>query len=214
MVPHSLALPSPIAPSIPAHSSHHLQLNPSSLCPPCRAEEHIFRWHSTNTPPPSTIEHPLIQHVASLANRASLRDTASYGAGLRKFHLFCNIFSIPESARLPASFELLHSFVLWAPVSSGVACKYLSAVRAWHIAQGWPPPLNDSNHERINWSLRGLENLHGRKCKLLRPPITLTMLTALKATLALSDPFDACIWAMASCAFFGMMRFGEVSCKS
>ncbi|KAG2051500.1 hypothetical protein BDR06DRAFT_889764, partial [Suillus hirtellus] len=91
---------------------------------------------------------------------------------------------------------------------------YLSAVRAWHIAQGWPPPLNNSNHEHINWSLRGLENLHGRKHKLLRPPITLTMLMALKATLTLSDPFNACIWAMASCAFFRMMRFGEVSCKS
>ncbi|KAG1865647.1 hypothetical protein C8R48DRAFT_705530 [Suillus tomentosus] len=40
------------------------------------------------------------------------------------------------------------------------------------------------------------------------------MLTALKATLVLSDPFDACVWAMAACAFFGMMRFGEVSVAS
>ena len=37
------------------------------------------------------------------------------------------------------------------------------------------------------------------------------MLRALKATLALSDPFDACVWAMAACAFWGMMHFGEVS---
>ncbi|KAG1857240.1 hypothetical protein C8R48DRAFT_607546, partial [Suillus tomentosus] len=28
------------------------------------------------------------------------------------------------------------------------------------------------------------------------------------------QPFDACIWAISSCAFFGMMRFGEVSVKS
>jgi hypothetical protein len=27
--------------------------------------------------------------------------------------------------------------------------------------------------------------------------------------LNLSEPFDACIWAMAACAFFGMMRFDE-----
>lgn len=40
------------------------------------------------------------------------------------------------------------------------------------------------------------------------------MLVALKATLDLSDPFDACIWAMSSCAFYGMMRFGEVSVAS
>src|ERR1700733_13184441 len=37
------------------------------------------------------------------------------------------------------------------------------------------------------------------------------MLRALKATLNLSEPFDACVWAMASCAFFGMMHFGKVS---
>jgi len=169
-----------------------------------------------------------------MASRASLRDTSGYGAGLRKFHLFCDIFSIPESERLPASFELLHSFALWAvtdpepfnsilpandhipfePVSVSVARKYLSAVRAWHIAQGWAPPLSDAHHQRINWSLRGLENLHSSRHRPVRPPITLQMLSALKSTLVLSDPFDACIWAMASCAFFGMMRFGEVSVPS
>jgi len=40
------------------------------------------------------------------------------------------------------------------------------------------------------------------------------MLTALKATLMLSEPFDACIWAIATCAFWGMMRFGEATVKS
>ena len=30
-------------------------------------------------------------------------------------------------------------------------------------------------------------------------------------TLALSDPFDACVWAMAACAFWGMMCLSEVS---
>jgi hypothetical protein len=40
------------------------------------------------------------------------------------------------------------------------------------------------------------------------------MLVALKATLIVSQPFDACVWAMAACAFWGMMRFGEVSVTS
>ncbi|KAG1759289.1 hypothetical protein EDD22DRAFT_826635 [Suillus occidentalis] len=223
-------------------SNHHfsspsiLSANPSSLRPHCRASERLFQWRGVNSPPSSTIDNPIIRHIAELANRASLRDTASYGAGLRKFHIFCDVFSIPEHDRLPASFELLHSFALWAvtdpdpndpllsaengsavtfePVSVGVARKYLAAVRAWHIAQGWPPPLSDSHHDRINWSLRGLENLNGGRRKPLRPPISLAMLAALKATLILSEPFDACIWAMASCAFFGMMRFGEISVAS
>ncbi|PSR81678.1 hypothetical protein PHLCEN_2v6297 [Hermanssonia centrifuga] len=176
---------------------------------------------------------PIIERLASLASQASLADTASYGAGLRKFHLFCDIFSVPETDRLPASFPVLHSFAIWAaadpdindptlagdtpfePVSVTTVRKYLAALRAWHIAQGWPAPLTSADSDRINWSLRGLEQMQqGRRTKPPRPPITLTMLAALKRTLVLSDPFDACIWAIACCSFWGMMRFGETSVKS
>jgi hypothetical protein len=94
----------------------------------------------------------VIAHLAALASRASLQDTQSYGSALRKFHLFCDIFTIPESDRLPASFELLHSFALWAasdpedidpviaaetafePVSVKTVRKYLSGIAAWHQA--------------------------------------------------------------------------------
>jgi hypothetical protein len=89
-----------------------------------------------------------------LASQASLRDASGYGSGLQKFHLFCDIFSIPENAQLLASFELLYSFAIWAvtdpkelspsltvdcpfePVSIDTIGKYMSRVRAWHIAQG------------------------------------------------------------------------------
>ena len=40
------------------------------------------------------------------------------------------------------------------------------------------------------------------------------MLQSLCTSLNLNDPFKACIWAMATCAFWGMMHFGEVSVKS
>jgi len=40
------------------------------------------------------------------------------------------------------------------------------------------------------------------------------MLQALQSTLKLNDPFEACVWAMAACAFWGMMHFGEVSVPS
>ncbi|KIM82073.1 hypothetical protein PILCRDRAFT_8313, partial [Piloderma croceum F 1598] len=100
------------------------------------------------------------------------------------------------------------------PVSIGVVRKYLSAIRAWHVAQGWPSPLSSNDHDRINWSLQGLENIHGSRKRPVHPPITVNMLWALWATLNLGDPFEACIWAMATCAFWGMMRFGEVSVTS
>ncbi|KAF8519434.1 hypothetical protein JB92DRAFT_3112397 [Gautieria morchelliformis] len=40
------------------------------------------------------------------------------------------------------------------------------------------------------------------------------MLRALKATLDINAPFEACIWAMTPCAFWGMIRFGEVAVAS
>ncbi|KAI0073629.1 hypothetical protein K474DRAFT_1580154, partial [Panus rudis PR-1116 ss-1] len=148
---------------------------------------------------------------------ASLADgtTSSYGAGLRKFHLFCDIFQVPETARLPASFAVLKSFVLWAaadpepddplrigditfePIAPNTIRKYLAAVRAWHIVQGWPPPLSESDIGIIEFSLRGLERLQGGK------PI-----------LRLSEPFDAAVWAAAACGMWGMMRFGETTVSS
>ncbi|KIJ57151.1 hypothetical protein M422DRAFT_150123 [Sphaerobolus stellatus SS14] len=138
-----------------------------------------------------------------------------------------------ESDRLPASFKILHSFALWAAadpefilvealegvrlelISVTAVRKYLSAVQAWHFMQGWPAPLSDEDLKCINFLLRGLENIQaGRQLMPPRPPITLRMLTALRLTLRIGRPFDACIWAMALSAFWGMMRFGEVSVKS
>lgn len=48
----------------------------------------------------------------------------------------------------------------------------------------------------------------------MRPPITLHMLATLKQQLDLRRSWDACVWAAACCAFWGLMRFGEVAVKS
>ncbi len=114
-----------------------LPLLPSSLRPPVPADQRIFAWRGVNTPPSTTLSHPLLEHLAREASHASLRagTQSSYGSGLRKFHVFCDAFSIPESARLLASFELLHSFCLWAvadPTTSDV-----SLAGDGHWQQAW-----------------------------------------------------------------------------
>lgn len=210
-----------------------LEMSASALRPDCPADRRIFLWRGTRTPPAATIEHPLIERLFTMASLFSLRDATGYGAGVRKFHVFCDVFSIPEENRLPASFAVLHSFALWAaadpdiedldlisdmpfePVAVSTVFKYLSGVRAWHFAQGWPDPLTADERTRIGFSLRGLENKQqGKRKRPPRPPVTLPMLASLKSTLDLDKPFDACLWAMSSCAFWGMMRFGEVSVPS
>ncbi|EKM74593.1 hypothetical protein AGABI1DRAFT_95523 [Agaricus bisporus var. burnettii JB137-S8] len=205
-----------------------LELRPSPLQPNCPAKQRLFLWTGINTPPPSIINDPVLLFLANAASQALLANAASYGAGLCKYHI-CDIFSIPESACLPAPFHVLHSFALWAAsdpesldpdlaslrhfelVGVSTVRKYLSAIRAWHIAQGWPEPLNPLENNRIDWSLRGLGRIVPARKRPLRPPITIHMLRTIRAALILSDPFDACIWAMATCAFRGLMRFGEVS---
>lgn len=232
MVAPAFASQNPLDPqSLSVSPAGYLQLRPSPFRPNCRAEDRIFLWRGINTPARCTIDSPVIRYLADVASKASLRDTGSYGSGIRKFHIFCDVFSIPEAERLPASFELLHSFAIWAvsdpslladnfdstistqfePVSVTAIRKYLAAVRAWHIAQGWPAPLSDNNYNRINWSLRGLKNIQGARRRPIRPPITLAMMRAIKATLDLTKPFDACVWAICACAYWGMMRLGEVT---
>lgn len=233
--PPSFYLTAPTLPGAPANVIYAapLQLQPSSLRPNCAADQRIFLWRGVNTPPPATLDVPVLQRLAAIASENSLRDAGSYGSGLRKFHIFCDIFHVPEADRLAARYNLLHSFALWAaadpqpedvslvaptsyePVARVTVKKYLAAIRAWHIAQGWPPPLSPEDAQRIQFSLRGLANIQaGRRTKPPRPPVTLHQLATLKSDLDLSSPFDACIWAMACCAFWGVMRFGEVSVTS
>jgi hypothetical protein len=209
-----------------------LTLHESPLRPACPASQRLLKWVGVNTPPPQALPHPLFNYLLQLGSAASLSDPSSYGSALRKFHLFCDIFSIPERLRLPASFDLLHSFALWAvaipdpsvpvfadgtvfePVSVRTARSYLAGVRAWHIAQGWPAPLRQEELDRINFSLRGLERAQQTRSRPPRPPITINMLLALRLSLNHHDSFDCCVWAVATCAFFGLMRLGEVTVHS
>ena len=184
------------------------------LRPRCRAKEQIFQWKGINKPPSSTINNPVIRWIAFKALQALLKDTKGPSAAIKKYHTFCDIFSIAEVRRLPASFEMLHSFALWAvtdptqdigltveaseslrfkPVSVLTAKKYLSGIRAWHIVQGWPEPLSEGEHKKIDWSLWGLQNVFGSRSQPIRPPVTIPMLRALKLSLDLNDTFDACV---------------------
>ena len=100
-------------------------------------------------------------------------------------------------------FKILHSFTvlvasdpdiisgdLWKLgeselVSVQTVGKYLATIHAWHLLQGWPP-LDSCDHQRIKFSLRGLAKLSaGKRSRPIHPPVTVGMLTILKAALRL-----------------------------
>ncbi|KAF5366868.1 hypothetical protein D9757_011918 [Collybiopsis confluens] len=210
-----------------------LVLQPSPLRPDCAAGERMFKWKGISFPPNPVLDVPVLLYLHQLATSNSLGDPGSVGSALRKYHIFCDVFSVAEKDRIPASPPLLHSFALWAatdpnPSDPAFPCnipwetvavdtvlKYLSGIRAWHLAQGWCPPLSENDFATIRFSLRGLARIQGaRRLKPPRPPITIPMMRALRLSLNLEDGFDACLWAACTCAFWGLMRWGEVSVRS
>jgi len=102
-----------------------------------------------------------------------------------------------------------------SPISESTARHYLAAIRAWHIMQGWNPLLTDIVHEWINFSLRGIAKLQAKCHKQpIRPPVTTAILRLVQRSLDLNSSFDACVWVIATCAFWGMMWSGEATVRS
>ena len=136
---------------------------PAPLRPNCKVQDRLCDWKGVKISPPTHVGRPWLPMIESKALDATVSDSdrASYGAGLEKFHIFCDVFSIPEAERLPASFEVLHSFILWTtaydrftpfpspptdPVSESAARRYLSAICAWHRLQA--PRVGLSSYTR------------------------------------------------------------------
>jgi hypothetical protein len=154
-----------------------LTLQPLLLHPDCLAKDCIFLRRGVDHKECKYLGNPILQHLVDKASHASLHNSGRYGSGLCKFHIFCDVFSIPEAARLPASLDLLRLFVLWAvtdldlpdvtlarcvvfePVSINTAKNDLSRVRVWHLAQGWPLPLSDKYLDCMQWTMHSVCNL-------------------------------------------------------
>jgi hypothetical protein len=100
--------------------------------------------------------------------------------------------------------------VVFEPVATATIGLYLAAVRAWHLAQGWLPLLTDEDQDVLAWHIWGMWNIQaGLQRQPPSPPITFCMLRTLERWLDLQNPFDAAVWAIATCGFWGLMRVGE-----
>ncbi|KAJ7279751.1 putative tyrosine recombinase [Mycena rebaudengoi] len=137
----------------------------------------------------------------------------SYGAGLLRFHQFCDREGFDEAARMPASRFLLSAFVAQAVgTCSGKAIRgWLSGLRLWHLYndapwhgdEGWLPSLKKSADKG------GLAFKRPP-----RGPITPAHLCAFRASLDLESPSGAASWSAATAALWGCRRLGELLIRS
>ncbi|KAF7323826.1 hypothetical protein MKEN_00603900 [Mycena kentingensis (nom. inval.)] len=193
---------------------------PSPFRPNVPADRRILMW----TSPHSEAAHARMRNL-SISPTLQLRifetllraheptTREGYGAGLLRFHQFCDRERIPESVRMPADRALLSAFVADAAGSCSGKCirNWLSGLRLWH-------QFNDATwHGREGWlpTLTKAADKAGVAFKRpLRGPIEFSHLRALRSSLNLNIPRDAAVWASALAAFWGCRRLGEMLVSS
>lgn len=128
---------------------------------------------------------------------------------------YCEIRSIPEQDRFPLTADLAAAFIGWAAGQLGESAvrSWMSGLLAWHTVHGFsfPPPKS----EPIRIAHMAVAKLAPTKSKKPpRPPVTLAHLHLLYNNLSFTNAFDIAVWAVACCAFWGLMRLGEATVPS
>ncbi|KAG1838711.1 DNA breaking-rejoining enzyme [Suillus subalutaceus] len=195
------------------------KIAPSSFRPHVLARDHLCHW----TAPISNTFHSELVRDFTLGDIMQLFNILlvsvepitreNYGAGLLRFHQFCNSQSIPESCRMPASDNLLALFIAsWAGQlqqqrlrigSLACTCGTICIVHHGMVMPYYTCPQ------------LGVKKLvpESSKCP-HRPPVTLEHMHVLYHHLDLSNAFDASIFAVASVAFWSCCRLGELIMSS
>ena len=133
---------------------------------------------------------------------------------MKRFHAFCIKFNVVNP--FPVSEQLLCSFISFL-ADEGLAPQtskaYLSAVRNMQISLGLPDPREQSSLpilKRVQAGISRAKMLRGSTSR-IRLPITIQILRQIHTDLMSSDlPEKVVIWAIASTAFFGFFRLGEL----
>ncbi|KAJ8583998.1 hypothetical protein M405DRAFT_747736, partial [Rhizopogon salebrosus TDB-379] len=137
----------------------------------------------------------------------------NYGAGLLRFHQFCDEYSISEHQRMPASEHLLAAFICsWiGKVASTTADNWLAGLHLWHDYHGAPW----NGHNLVRRSRAALsKHVPESSCRPRRPPVTLEHMHTLYQRLDLSNSFDSAVFCIACTAFWSCCHLGELLISS
>ena len=133
---------------------------------------------------------------------------------MHRFFKFCTTFNI--TSPFPLSEHLLCAYAAYLAdqhLAPQTIKSYLSALRSWQISLGLPDPRDNSSLpmlKRVQAGINRMRSLRGTPTK-VRLPITSHLLRRIKRALdASEDLAKHVVWAIASTAFFGFFRLGEL----
>ena len=133
---------------------------------------------------------------------------------MKQFHQFCTMYNVDTP--FPLTEHTLCCFSAYL-ADKGLAPQtgksYLSALRSMQISLGLPDPRETSSMPILKRVQAGIKQarLAGGPQQRVRLPITIKILTQLHNKLFSSEhPEKHVIWAIASTAFFGFFRLGEL----
>ena len=137
---------------------------------------------------------------------------------MKRFHSFCAKFNIQSP--FPLSEYMLCCFAAYL-ADEGLAPQtakcYLAAVRNTQLSLGLPDPRDQSSLPLLKRVLAGISRsrLPLQSSPRVRLPITVSILTQMHHALhPSSHPDKTLLWAIASVAFFGFFRLGELLVES
>ncbi|KIO15196.1 hypothetical protein M404DRAFT_113040, partial [Pisolithus tinctorius Marx 270] len=190
-------------------------IQPSPWRPHVITSDHLISWsspHASNFLMALEARFPhssVLQLFRVMLQSLDVNTRSNYGAGLLRFTQFCDELSIPESAHMPASTELIALFASHhaGRLSDKTLNNWLAGLHFWHIVNGAEWKANDKLHH----VRRGFTKLVPPSSKhAKRPPVTLDALCVLHDQLVLNNSFDTAVWALASVAFWCCCHLGEL----
>jgi hypothetical protein len=171
------------------------------------AREHRRSIHSTAS----------IEDLSALdllfENSLSAGTLSTYGSGLAHWHSWCDSRSISEHDRLPASANHLSLFIAHlSRTSPSKIANALSALHHWHDLNGQQWHGTDPFVLKIRHA--AVSHLPPPSSLSTRYPVLPQHLVALRENLDFDNTFDSAVFAVATCAFWGVCRLGEITVPS
>lgn len=152
--------------------------------------------------------------ISNIALQGLAKSTQSnYLSTWRAFEAFCDSQHIDTSLRFPADELVLCAFAASkaGTLAGGTAANQIAGLKTWHAIRNKPW----AGGARLAYVLKGVNNLAPESSrKAPRPPITPRMLQHLHDKLDLNLPRDAAVFAVATTAFWGQCRLGELLATS